>query len=310
MHKFFIAAVAVLAASCGTFQYGVKAVAYHPANEAALKGKTLAIQPVEVSFGGMRANLDLRGAVKVNGRDLFGTYLAQDKSAGLGTFGVMDTNILKLAKTDKQAVSDAVTADLRAYLTGARDFRVSFFNGLGEGNYGELSNRSLQVVSPDRPSPLKPVGDPLPPYFLSVAAGGPADLTLSSQLELTSEVVEILTAPDPAPGATLDQMDSLPKAGQYWLRINAYVSFQLKDAQGQLVASDRDKFGYTVKDVVQAQYKIPVAKGDGEGFYKYFRTQDLLPYAQAAVAGFLESMAPRLAPFYVNTLTMTEVKAK
>lgn len=256
----------------------------------------------------MRSNIDLRGAVKVNGRDLFGTFLAEDKTPQLGRFGVLDTNIFTLAKTDKQAISAVVTADLQAFLSGQKEFRIGFFNGLGEGNYGELSSRALEVVSVDRPSPLKPVGAPLPPYYPSVTVGGQADLTLFSQLAIFSEVVEILAAPDPAPGATFAEIEKQPKVGEYWLRVNASVKYQLKDAQGQVVASDRDKFGYLINDIVQENYKVPVRLGDGDGFYKYFRTKDLLPYAKKAVSGFLESMTPRLAPFYVNTITMTEVK--
>jgi hypothetical protein len=306
-------AIALLASSCGTFVYTMKADVYHPAYEKAVKDRTLTVLPTAVDYSGMHSNLDLRGAVKVNGRDLFGSYLTQDASADLGAFGVLDTNIFELAKVDKGAIADAATAQLVNYLQGKQDYKLPFFKGLGEGNYGTLSNRPLGLKSPKDPQSEVYAGDGIAPYFTQVSAGtdgSGSDLTLVATLHVVSEAVEILKAPDPSPSMTMEEMQKQPKVGEYWLRVDAYLDFSLKDKAGNVIVSDKTKRDFPIKDIVHTIYKLPVKHGDGDGFYKYLRTLDLLPYAKKATDNYMATMMPLVSPFYVNTLKMTEVKSK
>lgn len=302
------AAIAVLA-SCATYRIEPRYVEAKPAFAASLEGKTLALEPIEVTLGASRFAVDLRDVtLTVNGQEvvLQKRFLTEAEELGLGRFGVLDVNILKKAKTDAGRLSAYAGELLLSALDGSRDYAVPFFKGLGESNMGQLSNRPVDYDRSARP--VKAVFDASArrstlysgvSVLPSASAPSPAELRLSAEILLDSEVVQIISNSSTMP-ADDSGMPAMP--GDYFLTMTASVLFHLYDAAtDKEIATDKTKSEWALKPHTKKTIRIPARKGDADAYAKYFRSVELEPYAREAVKGAVDSILPLIDSFYVNT---------
>jgi len=124
-----LVAVAILTASCATYQIRRDSVEAMPALANQLSGKVLAIEPTVVTFGASRFAIDLRDVhLSVNGSEvqLERRYLAKEQDNMLGPIGVLDVDILTKAHTDPARVGAYAQEVLVGGFAGNRDWKVGF----------------------------------------------------------------------------------------------------------------------------------------------------------------------------------------
>jgi hypothetical protein len=306
---------ALLAASCASYRTRTESLPTMPPNAQAMSGKSVAILPTTLSFGAGRLALDLRDVkLTVNGQEVIlqKRFIATDDDMSLGKVGVLDVDILTKAKVDKAEAADFCAQALAGGLSGARDYNVPFFKGLGESNMGMLSNRPYEVDNFAYPpvSAYLPATGPTT-LFSSVktvpsgGAGG-ADLVFASDISISSEILEVIE-----PGSSLSPDDKPLMKGDYFLSLFGSYRFSLKDAAtGAVLVDEKTKSEWTTKPVLVKYYRIPVSKGDADAYAKYFRSVDFEPFVEKALAAAIESELPLLAPFYVNTYHAIKVEKK
>lgn len=311
-------AASALAFACASYQIRTDSLPVVPAEVAKLQGKSVAVQPVEISFGSSRFAIDLRDLkLTVNGQEvqLQTRFIDEFDDMTLGHVGLLDVNIFAKTKVDAAKLSEFGGDLLVNAMEGKHDYHLPFFKGLGESNMGQLSNRPYsqdRSVNPPEDAYGATTG-PATVYSSAVLlAPGQApegsDLILKTEISLSNEIVQVISNTSTM---TVGSSGMPAKADDYFLSIFGSLLFTLADAKtGQVYVTEKSKSEWSMKPVLVRNIKLPVNKGDAAAFAKYFRTVDLQPYAQEAVQAALESMLPLVDSFYVNTFHSVKVEKK
>ena len=176
-----------------------------------LEGRTIGVMSFPAQFSSLHFTIDLRDVkITIGGQPvvLQDKYLKIYDDSNVGKLGILEANFLRLTGADIAAIENAVNEEWVAGLSGATDYHLGFFNGLGEGNMGEISNRPLIYDQSGYPMKVSysPAEGPLS-YFSSIeklpegteAGTVKKDFILKGSLDINNEVVEITAFPKKSP---------------------------------------------------------------------------------------------------------------
>ena len=196
-------------------------------------------------------------------------------------------------------------------LSGATDYHIPFFNGFGEGNMGEISNRPLIYDQSGYPMKVSyaPAEGPLS-YFSNIeelpegteAGTVKKDFILRGSLDINNEVVEIISVPEEVTEHAMNFGEAPPKPGEYHIIMNAVFNFELVDSStGKAVINDVAKGGFTIDNRDVVDVLLPVKNGDAKAFERYFAGTDFTPYAIEAAKKCMTRFYHLMSPFYTTS---------
>lgn len=273
------------------------------------ENKSIAIRPMEVTTSASRFAIDLRNVeITVNGQavTLQDKYVAQEDDDAYGRVGVLDVNILKKAGFDPASAVNEVTALWKSGLEQQNDYEVLFFNGLGHGNSGYLSNKELFIDTTVWPNTTSPIDGTEKLLFSQVdIVDASADLSgydyvLEGDIDLSNEVIQIIEVSPEVKEKTMWD-ENPPQAGQYYLTITAYAFFEIKDRQGNVIVDSKTKGGYFIDTRDTVDILIPVKGNDNEAYKRFFAEADLNGYVMEAVSNTLSRYYHTFLPYYKTT---------
>lgn len=276
--------------------------------EEIFNGKTIGVKPFDVEFSARRFAIDLRGLkMSVNGNAIVlqKKFLTKSEIPKFGRIGVIDVNILEKTGANPGLIQSEVNKEWISGLLGETNYKVGFFNGLGEGNSGYLTNTPMERVSHFEERFLPATESTT--YFSEVrdltnnSADG-LDYILQGYIDISNEVVELLAVEvnDYQPNIIVDADE--PQRGQYYLLFEAYIEWEIVDAKtGEVVVDYREESENFIDTRTSKRVLLPIQNGDDRAFSDFFRSNDITPYALEEVISMMPRSYQFMAPFYKVT---------
>jgi hypothetical protein len=319
MKNFFSIFAVIAVLSCASYEMVSTSVLHEPAHLKDLQGSSLTILPIDINYGAINLTIDLRDVqIRVNGQavTLQDQYLMEYEDDELGTIGVLDSNIFELAGLDKAKLGAYASERFIALMRGEATYTEPFFRGFGAGDMGHLSNQAInwdyEAVNPPQPVYY---GDPAPLVFPTIVDLNDAqsdnvqdtDYVLKMEVQLSSEVGEILSGGEEDYYGSSFSAASGPEEGDYVLFLRSSIYYELLDANGNEVFNSNITYEYPLNDYDVREIVLPVTPGNADAFAKYFRDFDYESIALELIDEFIPRIIPAFSNFYVTTVTAVEI---
>ena len=318
--KILLAGAALLMFACGTYQTVLIDLESDNDLSEKLAGKSICVLPFTGEFSSSRFVIDLRGiSLSINGQKvtLSKKYLKKDDDPRLGNIGILEVNPIGKQNGDIDLVTKAARLMFINALKNDTPYKGTWAIGLGlgQGNSGLITNRPMSIEnSAFGPKFIIDEESPHPGYFSLVEAADPGDakdydLNLLAYIDISNEVVEIISPPDSPSGMDFLGEGPLIEPGQYYLAVYARILWKIVDSHTNDVIAEPDTdIGYEVYFPITGDYLLPIANGDAKAFENWFENADMTEYAIQAVYASVVHSAPIFTPFNVYTTKVVEVE--